>query len=105
MSKKDLNYIRHIKPQVHEAQKRMSGVKRENKERKRIEEIEHRYADAAAQHREVCQKAAKMDQHERLNMYNFTKDPTYLGLGCNWDWATRNCKRLKVGLLGLLEFW
>ena len=105
MSKKDLNYIKHIKPQVHEAQKRMSGVKQYNKEVKRQEEITRRFADAECRHREVCQKAAKMDVGERLNMYNLTKDPTYIGVDCNWDRVTQLGKKIRTNIMGLLEYW
>lgn len=88
MAKKDLNYIKFIKPQIREKEKQMKGEVSIKKMRtKNI--IINTYTVPDVQHNEVCKEAAKMSSSERLMNYAATKDATYLGVGCKWDLLTQ----------------
>jgi len=88
MAKKDINYIKFIKPQIREKEKQLKGQVSINKMR-RNEIIINTYTIPDTHHNEVCQEAAKMSSRERLMNYAATKDPTYLGVGCKWDLLTQ----------------
>jgi hypothetical protein len=100
--KKDLNYIRHVRPQV----KRQERNDRYYKDTRKIyaaqQELERRIINANAKHAEICKKASCMSIEERLIAYNITKDGTYLGTGCNWDYITRLGKKCKQKILGVI---
>jgi hypothetical protein len=86
MSKKDFNYIKFVKPQVREAERRMQG---ESKSIKRQKLINLQTVYSEPKENEVCKEAAKMGARERLMNYAATGDSTYLGVGCKWDLLTQ----------------
>jgi hypothetical protein len=88
MAKKDLNYIKFIKPQIREKEKQMRSTTLNNRMMQRIAEINVYHPEHDPQ-KEVCKAAAKMSSRERLINYAVTKDPTYLGVGCKWDLLTQ----------------
>jgi hypothetical protein len=87
MSKKDLNYIKFVKPQVREAERRMQGESNSIKRQKLIDLQTVHCPDP--KENEVCKSAAKMGARERLMNYAATGDGTYLGVGCKWDLLTQ----------------
>jgi len=88
MAKKDLNYIKFIKPQIREKEKQLKGnITSKQLQHMGIEiNIYHPETDSQ---QEVCKAAAKMGSRERLMNYAATKDPTYIGVGCKWDLLTQ----------------
>jgi hypothetical protein len=89
MAKKDINFIKHIKPQIKakERQDKASGY--DIKKERAIRAIEDKYFEETTRQKEICKRAAKMDPYERLLNFCHTLDGTYLGSGCNWDLVTR----------------
>ncbi len=92
MAKRDLNYIKHVRPQVHKAERKIKSYKslkpyREAEQRLRDLEI-HR-SQENENHKHVCKEAANMSVEERLMNYCHTLDGTYLGNGCEWDLLTK----------------
>ena len=88
MSKKDLNYIKFVKPQIKEKEKQMKGEVSIKQMRSR-DIIINTYTVPNDPHKEICKEAAKMGARERLMNYAATGDGTYLGVGCKWDLLTQ----------------
>jgi hypothetical protein len=88
MAKRDMNYIKFIKPQIKEKEKQMKG-EISIKQMRKNEIIINTYTVPDTQHNEVCKEAAQMSSRERLMNYAATKDATYLGVGCKWDRLTQ----------------
>ncbi len=87
MAKRDINYIKFIKPQVKQKENEMKRNSRSLKYQK-IMEINIIHQEEPYENK-VCKEAAKMSSRERLMNYAVTKDPTYLGVGCKWDMLTQ----------------
>jgi hypothetical protein len=84
MSKKDINFIRHVKPQIKDKERQMKQQAKNNRRPSitlRETEIPHNNS--------VCKEAAKMGNRERLMNFFATMDGTYLGVGCKWDSLTQ----------------
>jgi hypothetical protein len=88
MSKKDLNYIKFVKPQVREAERRMQGKGHNRTVTQKLAEL-NVACHMEPKENEVCKEAAKMGARERLMNYAATGDGTYLGVGCKWDLLTQ----------------
>ena len=87
MSKKDLNYIKFVKPQVKETERKMKGESRDRTVTQRLAELNDYHSEP--EENKVCKEAAKMGARERLMNYAATGDGTYLGVGCKWDLLTQ----------------
>ena len=89
MAKKDINYIKFIKPQVKQTERDMRYTQRDKIMHRINNDLNIKNTDVDNRHNEVCKDAAKMGNGERLMNYAATKDPTYLGVGCKWDLLTQ----------------
>ena len=93
MVKKDINFIKHIKPQVkaRENQDRVNS----HRNRMRVYQLNANVdpslfeSEEDRRQKEVCKEAAVMDNRERLIYYAGTGNATYLGNDCKWDLLTR----------------
>jgi hypothetical protein len=89
MTKKDINYVKHIKKIVKKEEHLAVNQHRWN-EYQRMESLAQSAAnERETQHTERCKEAAKMTPYARLVNYAGTGDATYLGSGCDWDIRTR----------------
>jgi hypothetical protein len=89
MPKRDLNYIRHVRPQIRAKEHSDKADARSLKYNKAVMNVRMYYTNAESEHNRVCKEAAKMGPKERLMYYAATKDATYLGVGCKWDLLTQ----------------
>lgn len=89
MSKRDINYLKHIKHQIKQ-QERNDRYEFHNRELRRMTDLAQSVsADRENLHKERCKEAAVMSNYERLVNYAGTGDATYLGSECNWDLLER----------------
>jgi len=93
MTKKDINYIKFIKPQIKQKENEM---KHSNLIQKPIAVILNNSLPSKTN--PICKEAATMSARERLMNYAATGDGTYLGVGCEWDLLTQ-CGRDRFGRL------
>jgi hypothetical protein len=89
MAKKDINYIKFIKPQVKQAERDMRYTQRDKVMQHINETFNVTHTEVDTRQETVCKEAAQMGSKERLMNYAVTKDPTYLGVGCKWDLLTQ----------------
>jgi hypothetical protein len=93
MAKRDLSYIKHMKPQIKMAERDIKY----DKDMRKIQQIQAlqnmRYVDEKSEYQkqqeEICKRAAKMGNRERLMYFFSTLNGTYLGVGCKWDSLTK----------------
>jgi hypothetical protein len=93
MTKKDINYIKFIKPQIKQKENEM---KHSNLIQKPIVVILNNSLPSKTN--PICKESATMSARERLMNYAATGDGTYLGVGCEWDLLTQ-CGRDRFGRL------
>jgi len=92
MTKRDLTYIKHIKPMIHEVECNMRNNKKNARMQRIREDLNMRKYTIDTKHKETCQLAVQMSPQERLMNYTATGDGVYLGVGCKWDLLTQLCR-------------
>lgn len=86
MSKKDINTVKFLKPQVKVREQQDKGTARFIKMSKSPTINTYSYeSEAERKHKEICKEASEMSAKEQLMNYFGTGDPTYIGVGCKWD--------------------
>jgi len=97
MTKKDINYVKHIKKIVKKEEHLAVNQHRLN-EFNRMQSLAYTAAcERETKHKERCKEAAKMTPYARLVNYAGTGDATYLGSGCNWDFRTQMGYNQRLG--------
>jgi|WetSurMetagenome_2_1015567.scaffolds.fasta_scaffold24883_6 hypothetical protein len=89
MTKKDINFIKHIKPIVkaRAAQDKENSWMSQSMAFRTKLILEH--DESKSRKEDTCKRAAKMSPYQRLLYYFGTGDATYIGSECDWDIATQ----------------
>lgn len=92
MTKRDINYIKYIKPHIKDGERKARDSKLNSRyqklQREEFISQQHQTFEDNKQ-KEICKLAATMSCEERLKHYFITMDGTYLGNGCNWSLLTK----------------
>lgn len=97
MTKKDINYIKHVRKIIKKEEHQAINQHRQN-EYARMESLARSAAnERETLHNERCKEAAKMTPYARLVNYAGTGDATYIGSGCNWDARTQMGYNQRLG--------
>jgi hypothetical protein len=88
MSNKDKNiYLKHLKSEIKAKEQRDKSSFKINRY---MTTDRSQYNNGYEQkHNEICKEASEMSAREQLMNYAVTGDPTYIGVGCNWDLLSR----------------